>query len=1319
MAEETIPVITQLKDKLGIGLNDPQHPLHVSGTIRIDAAVNDDLLSWHGGGLRRESEQGGFVIGSDSSVMVHAGDNRGSIWSWNSFNDTTTTERLYLTSDFDVEIHTGLQQNSGVWDTHRWRFLDSGSTEFPTSASVYNKGFVSGFVGGTGWQIRKTGDMTFAEFDNVLVRNTLQTHIFQKDVVKATNGQLYVSDSGVIAATNGSSTVTFNSQSATFSNNDLLQFKDVNPDSGAIVSVKFRINDSSPSYDSDDNATYDVDDITGNLSDLVIGGTAVRISGGTLLLDASSPNSPFMDVLSGSSMVVRTGNLAGITSDKFGSLSNSGFGFYASGSAFLEGSINADGGEIGGWTIDSTTISSANIKLDTVSDGGRIVVGTLTGDSTSTSNYGFLAKNDGTVLIKGNESNTNYIKFTTTALDINADTFKLDTPNLDIDSAAKTITVGSSVIISGSANSNQGQIKVGSHIELNGDDTSTISGWTIGNGEISGTNAKLKSSGVLSLGSGTDNYNQANRIYIDGANTRVSIGTGFKYTSDVLTIADWDVGSSVISSSGTIGSVILQSGDSPRISFKSGSTSLVTVGEITSGTGLAGSQKYGMAINDTDGSLIAKFGMLGNQIAGWDVTSTQLANSNVTMSNADGGKISLNNGTTFLSGSGEGQFANGGIQFDKSGNVIITGSVTIGSDVTVNADVAIGSLPNFPTTDLLAHYDFAAGTGSTIIDNSGNGQDMTIVQYDTARSVWTLDSPAGGAFTGSGTGGGGSSTGDYAVTGNTFNCGASITVTSWLNWSGLNASMAWAIDTDAYAGLNLYWVNDFINLNTGDGANNSYAMGGTKVHSPAYQNKYHHYAVTIDASLNKSLLYIDGTLVGSASYKDPTTTNDQFYISKYGSNNGYHWNGKIAQVRVYDKALTEGEIQSLFLYPDGPGGTRISGDTISTGVIKSNNLTSTAGSQIDLTNGTIKLGGTTSPDFAVDAAGNLTGSSALFDGTINVTGTGTIAGWTIGDYFIGKVNNPTNFYSMFASNAQQAISNTHHAAKPVLSFYNSDSDSRFMVNVGNIYKNTSNMGLAVFSNYADNTKIFEASEHETDGTLTAQIAGWEFDNEKLIKNIGSSGFIEMRSQATSPRFMISPDGDISGGSGNFVQMFSSSASWGINMRDGGVMKFQLGSINQIAGWTFSESELSAGSGDSKISIASSVPKIVIGKKTTLDANFDGVYISSDGISLGQGTPFKVTSGGSLTAKDGTIGGWAITATSLSSSNNTMEITPSKGIIARNETSHSLESFSGYFSFATAHHSIGPGSGGQTVDSQGEILSQGNNNQYDSDPGQGN
>ncbi len=75
----------------------------------------------------------------------------------------------------------------------------------------------------------------------------------------------------------------------------------------------------------------------------------MRISGGSLALDASSPNSPFMDVNSSQgsgSTVVRVGNLDGITSPRFGTLD--GFGLWASGSAYLEGNINAKHGNIGG-----------------------------------------------------------------------------------------------------------------------------------------------------------------------------------------------------------------------------------------------------------------------------------------------------------------------------------------------------------------------------------------------------------------------------------------------------------------------------------------------------------------------------------------------------------------------------------------------------------------------------------------------------------------------------------------------------------------------------------------------------------------------------------------------------------------------------------------------------------------------------------------------------------------------------------------------------------------------------------------------------------
>ena len=61
-----------------------------------------------------------------------------------------------------------------------------------------------------------------------------------------------------------------------------------------------------------------------------------------------------------------------------------------------------------------------------------------------------------------------------------------------------------------------------------------------------------------------------------------------------------------------------------------------------------------------------------NQIAGFVITTDQIAKNNVTMSKANGGKFSVNHEKIFLSGSGEGQFANGNFKFDKFGNIDIT-----------------------------------------------------------------------------------------------------------------------------------------------------------------------------------------------------------------------------------------------------------------------------------------------------------------------------------------------------------------------------------------------------------------------------------------------------------------------------------------------------------------------------------------------------------------------------------------------------------------------------------------------------------------------
>ena len=111
--------------------------------------------------------------------------------------------------------------------------------------------FTSAIVGGVGFKINDGGSSgTTLEIDNIVVRNTLRTHIFQKDVVKATNGILYISDSAVVSATTGTTTtgtVTVRvDKSASLVAGTTYWYKDANASDGAIVSVKFTCTNSTP-----------------------------------------------------------------------------------------------------------------------------------------------------------------------------------------------------------------------------------------------------------------------------------------------------------------------------------------------------------------------------------------------------------------------------------------------------------------------------------------------------------------------------------------------------------------------------------------------------------------------------------------------------------------------------------------------------------------------------------------------------------------------------------------------------------------------------------------------------------------------------------------------------------------------------------------------------------------------------------------------------------------------------------------------------------------------------------------------------------------
>lgn len=93
-------------------------------------------------------------------------------------------------------------------------------------------------------------------------------------------------------------------------------------------------------------------------------------------------------------------------------------------------------------------------------------------------------------------------------------------------------------------------------------------------------------------------------------------------------------------------------------------------------------------------------------------------------------------------------------------------------------------------------------------------------------------------------------------------------------------------------------------------------------------------------------------------------------------------------------------------------------------------------------------------------------------------------------------------------------------------------------------------------------------------------------------------------------------------------------------------------------------------------------KLYSGTKSSFTDADKGVYIGTDGISLGKDNPFNVTSDGELTAKSGTIGGAKITGTSIAASNGNWSVNSSGSATFKHVTisgSSSSASFGAGFS----------------------------------------
>jgi hypothetical protein len=189
-------------------------------------------------------------------------------------------------------------------------------------------------------------------------------------------------------------------------------------------------------------------------------------------------------------------------------------------------------------------------------------------------------------------------------------------------------------------------------------------------------------------------------------------------------------------------------------------------------------------------------------------------------------------------------------------------------------------------------------TDRSIIDLSGNGYNG-LLGNGTTTNMPIYDYYNKGALRFDGTD-------DYVVA-TVSNITASSTVAMWIKSSSYNNKIPLSIDGDAYSsGPNIYFTSNVINWNTGDGAANPFS------NSSYPDSNWHYIVITNDAATNAKL-YIDGVLIGTATYKSTLSTgSNNFWLGRFHGDNNYTINANIAAAQIYSKVLSASEIRQVY-----------------------------------------------------------------------------------------------------------------------------------------------------------------------------------------------------------------------------------------------------------------------------------------------------------------------------------------------------------------------------------------------------------------------
>jgi len=265
------------------------------------------------------------------------------------------------------------------------------------------------------------------------------------------------------------------------------------------------------------------------------------------------------------------------------------------------------------------------------------------------------------------------------------------------------------------------------------------------------------------------------------------------------------------------------------------------------------------------------------------------------------------------------------LKYDPTNHLQIKGNVDI-----IGGDAYDKLEANLPSDEnLVGYWSFDEGKGDKAYDGSGNGNDGTLTNM--ADDDW-VDGVAGSALDFDGSN-------DYVEVADngSLNITGNITILAWIKLDTLGSGQQQYIvgKTETELTYAIFIESDDTVRCILQGLNDTYPSGSP---TAITDTNWHQVAISYDGEYIRT--FLDGKLqISDDSSGNINSSTDKIYIGIRKYSNSCYFNGKIDEVRIYNKALTAAEVYALYKNPAGQPSLAVPIGRLTAGTIYSKQIT--------------------------------------------------------------------------------------------------------------------------------------------------------------------------------------------------------------------------------------------------------------------------------------------------------------------------------------------------------------------------------------------